>query len=117
MLISSYFADPEASSLPLYLDVSTSAMRLINVPTMELEDIIGDDVPEYLILPHTWGSEEVSFQAFQSTGRDTLGGWQKIQEFCKIARGVEIDYAWVDTCCIDKSSSAELSEAINSMFR
>lgn len=23
---------------------------------------------------------------------------------------------WVDTCCIDKSSSAELSEAINSMF-
>lgn len=24
---------------------------------------------------------------------------------------------WIDTCCIDKSSSAELSEAINSMFR
>jgi hypothetical protein len=27
-----------------------------------------------------------------------------------------LDYVWVDTCCIDKSSSAELSEAINSMF-
>lgn len=29
----------------------------------------------------------------------------------------EIQYTWVDTCCIDKSSSAELSEAINSMFK
>jgi hypothetical protein len=26
-------------------------------------------------------------------------------------------YLWIDTCCIDKSSSAELSEAINSMYR
>ena len=25
-------------------------------------------------------------------------------------------YIWIDTCCIDKSSSAELSEAINSMY-
>ncbi|KAI0871149.1 hypothetical protein GGS24DRAFT_492441 [Hypoxylon argillaceum] len=25
-------------------------------------------------------------------------------------------YVWIDTCCIDKSSSAELTEAINSMY-
>ena len=36
---------------------------------------------------------------------------------CRIAEWCNIDYAWVDICCIDKSSSAELSEAINSMFR
>jgi hypothetical protein len=24
---------------------------------------------------------------------------------------------WIDTCCIDKRSSAELSEAIDSMYR
>ncbi len=28
-----------------------------------------------------------------------------------------VRYIWIDTCCIDKSSSAELSEAINSMYR
>ena len=27
-----------------------------------------------------------------------------------------LSHAWIDTCCIDKSSSAELSEAINSMY-
>ena len=44
-------------------------------------------------------------------------GWAKIKTTCKIARrDHKLSYAWVDTCCIDKSSSAELSEAINSMF-
>ena len=28
---------------------------------------------------------------------------------------LDVRYLWVDTCCIDKTSSAELSEAINSM--
>jgi hypothetical protein len=27
------------------------------------------------------------------------------------------NYVWIDTCCIDKSSSAELQEAVNSMFK
>jgi hypothetical protein len=30
---------------------------------------------------------------------------------------IGLQYIWVDTCCIDKSSSAELLEAINSMFK
>ena len=44
-------------------------------------------------------------------------GFTKIQETCRIAASHGLEYAWVDTCCIDKSSSAELSESINSMFR
>ncbi|KAJ5975266.1 hypothetical protein N7481_008973 [Penicillium waksmanii] len=43
--------------------------------------------------------------------------WQKIQSFCKKARDDEFEFAWIDTCCINKDSSAELSEAINSMFQ
>ncbi|POS73599.1 hypothetical protein DHEL01_v208004 [Diaporthe helianthi] len=43
-------------------------------------------------------------------------GFQKIQNTCRIARRLW-RYAWIDTCCIDKTSSAELTEAINSMFR
>ena len=37
-------------------------------------------------------------------------------ETCRLAREQGLSYAWIDTCCIDKSSSAELTEAINSMF-
>jgi hypothetical protein len=44
-------------------------------------------------------------------------GFLKIQRTCAVARvRDELAYAWVDTCCIDKTSSAELAEAINSMF-
>jgi hypothetical protein len=40
----------------------------------------------------------------------------KIDGCCAQALKDCLDYVWIDTCCIDKSSSAELSEAINSMF-
>ena len=46
-----------------------------------------------------------------------MKGFTKINMTCRIAKEREIHYVWVDTCCIDKASSAELSEAINSMFR
>ena len=41
----------------------------------------------------------------------------KIRDCCSPAERRGFDWVWVDTCCIDKKSSAELSEAINSMFR
>ncbi|XEV07396.1 hypothetical protein FSHL1_012683 [Fusarium sambucinum] len=96
-------------------------MRLINVETLELESFVGDlgrEVPTYAILSHVWTNEEVSYQ--QMTGSLPLSedskGYRKIVEFCAKVRNEGFEYAWVDTCCIDKTSSAELSEAINSMF-
>ncbi|KIM95395.1 hypothetical protein OIDMADRAFT_134334, partial [Oidiodendron maius Zn] len=44
-------------------------------------------------------------------------GWRKIQFCVKQAAADGLEYFWVDTCCIDKSDPAELSKAINSMFR
>jgi hypothetical protein len=44
-------------------------------------------------------------------------GYSKIKKCGEIASEHEIEFFWVDTCCIDKSSSAELTEAINSMYR
>jgi uncharacterized protein YerC len=44
-------------------------------------------------------------------------GYNKVKKCCKVAAADGYKYVWVDTCCIDKSSSAELSEAINSMFQ
>ncbi|KAI0828058.1 heterokaryon incompatibility protein-domain-containing protein [Trametes gibbosa] len=41
---------------------------------------------------------------------------QKIAMACKVAREGGHELLWIDACCIDKSSSAELAEAINSMY-
>jgi len=93
-------------------------MRLIHSKTFELEQF-GDDVPPYAILSHTWQEEEVSFgdMCRNPTTATRLKGWSKIRKSAEFARRDGIEYIWIDTCCIDKSSSAELSEAINSMFR
>ncbi|CDO76714.1 hypothetical protein BN946_scf184796.g8 [Trametes cinnabarina] len=41
----------------------------------------------------------------------------KIRECCAFALARGYRWLWVDTCCIDKTSSTELSEAINSMYQ
>lgn len=93
-------------------------MRLINTTTMKLEHFIGVlDVPTYTILSHTWGEGEVTLPDFANLEVANLQkGFAKIKHTCRQARLNGIGYAWVDTCCIDKTSSAELTEAINSMF-
>lgn len=90
-------------------------MRLIDTNTMAIELFVGK-LPEYAILSHTWGEGEVSFQDFTRPDVQFMPGYAKIWRTCALAREAQIPYAWVDTCCIDKTSSAELSEAINSMF-
>ncbi|KAI5990178.1 hypothetical protein EDD15DRAFT_2136356, partial [Pisolithus albus] len=43
-------------------------------------------------------------------------GEAKLQMLCVLALRHDFQWAWSDTCCIDKDSSAELQEAIGSMF-
>ncbi|GKT42661.1 vegetative incompatibility protein HET-E-1 [Colletotrichum spaethianum] len=92
-------------------------MRLINTNTLDFEEYIGRNTPPYAILSHTWEEDEVSFQKMKQESRAGMKGFKKIQNICSLAKKGKIEYAWVDTCCIDKSSSAELTEAINSMFK
>ena len=91
-------------------------MRLLRADSLRLETF-ENTAPEYSILSHTWETEEVSFQDIQTPNASLKAGYTKIRHACKDALQRGIDYVWVDTCCIDKTSSAELSEAINSMFR
>jgi hypothetical protein len=83
------------------------------------EELVGDGTHPYAILSHTWGAddEEVTFRDLvEGTGKNKAG-YDKIR-FCGEQAALDgLRYFWVDTCCIDKSSSAELSTAINSMFR
>ncbi|KAF2822102.1 hypothetical protein CC86DRAFT_95609 [Ophiobolus disseminans] len=148
-------------------------MRLIDANTLELRSFNDNEIPEYAILSHTWGSDEISYQelvwinriktfsssfrqssvssSFASTssqdeqsglmlasmemllrgnwnsGTTSSGvaeqellkrsGYSKITNAAKIAKRLSLEWIWIDTCCIDKSSSAELQEAINSMYR
>ncbi|KAM5375863.1 hypothetical protein ACJZ2D_005785 [Fusarium nematophilum] len=97
-------------------------MRLVNTRTLQLENV-GDRPEKYAILSHTWGKDEVLFDDVQSPSRmheikqGNGPGYRKMAQACEKALSRGFDYIWIDTCCIDKSSSAELSEAVNSMFR
>ncbi|KAF1828549.1 HET-domain-containing protein [Decorospora gaudefroyi] len=90
-------------------------MRLINASTFEVEEFLPSSLPEYVILSHTWGAEEVTLQDVQSGEALRKNGYAKITGCCKKAAADGFNYCWIDTCCIDKTSSAELSEAINSI--
>ena len=92
-------------------------MRLLDTATVTLHEFHGDSIPPYAILSHTWEEDEVSYQLLPKPEAKALAGYAKIVSFCELAAAQGWKYGWVDTCCIDKTSSAELSEAINSMWR
>ena len=98
-------------------------MRLLNTRTLTLTTFIGE-MPEYVILSHRWEAEELVFEDVMkepisniSSPARTKRGFTKVQGTCALAIKDGFDWVWIDSCCIDKSSSAELQEAINSMFR
>jgi len=91
-------------------------MRLLNTRTLQLESFF-NDLPPYAILSHCWEAEEVILPDLDDPQKArTKKGFSKIEKSCAQAIKDDFDYIWLDTCCIDKTSSAELSEAINSMF-
>ncbi|KAI1172981.1 HET-domain-containing protein [Nemania sp. FL0916] len=91
-------------------------MRLLHCHSRTFVEFV-EDIPHYAILSHTWGDEEVSLDDMRrGTEVEKLKGYDKIKATCRIAEEQGLEYVWIDTCCIDKASSAELSEAINSMF-
>ena len=112
-------------------------MRLLHTETLELKEFFastavpnfgvdklhdaegGDSaIPRYAILSHVWGPEEVSFKEMKDERdlAESKKGFPKVRDSCAQARRDGFKYIWIDTCCIDKSSSTELSEAINSMY-
>ena len=125
------------------VDVHSCSMRLIDVEAfLERERLISegkrvdrrakvlefgdDEVAEYAILSHRWTRQEVDYNEIVELAKMAKeerseirqrDGYRKILESCEQAKKDRYKWLWVDTCCIDKRSSAELSEAINSMYR
>jgi hypothetical protein len=77
-------------------------------------------LPAYAVLSHTWhtnNKEEVTYEDLETGSGQHKAGYTKI-DFCKKQASVdELAYIWIDTCCINRKSEPELSEAVNSMFR
>lgn len=102
-------------------------MRLLHVDYSEtrerdlklvLTDFSGKEIPDYAILSHRWGDDEVLFGDVRNNSyKEKKEGYQKIKFCAKQAKQDGLQYFWIDTCCIDKSNLDELSKSINSMFR
>lgn len=92
-------------------------MRLLHTERIELEEFPSGELPHYAILSHTWEKQEVTLQDMKMPDVSALRGYEKVRRACSVAAADGFEYIWIDTCCIDKTSSAELSEALNSMYR
>ena len=94
-------------------------LRLEDNGEFSLVEFVSKNIPRYAILSHTWGAddEEATFKDLVDGVGKNKSGYSKIRFCGKQATKDGLQYFWVDTCCINKLSSAELSEAINSMFR
>ena len=129
--------------ITIEVEMHLCSMRLINVEAfLERERLIregkrvdrrtkvlefGDDEEtKYAILSHRWTEQEVDYNEvvklakMDEDDRSEIrqrDGYRKILQSCEQAKKDGYKWLWMDTCCIDKRSSAELSEAINSMYR
>jgi tetratricopeptide (TPR) repeat protein len=96
-------------------------MRLLHVDELGefiLTDFRGKTIPPYAILSHRWGNSEVLFNdVMDRTYREKDDGYRKLEFCAKQAAQDNLQYFWVDTCCIDKWNLSELSKSINSMFQ
>lgn len=94
-------------------------MRLLNVDTLELTEFANDQVPQYAAASHRWISGgETTFKDVLKKRNGDSPGYRKLAAFAKYVKDYvpSIKWLWIDTCCINKDSAAELSEAINLMF-
>ena len=80
-------------------------------------EYVGGNIPPYAILSHTWGQDqdEVTLKELDEGVEQSKADYGKLAFCAEQATLDGLQFFWVDTCCIDKSSSAELLEAINSM--
>src|SRR5947199_9945449 len=92
-------------------------MRLLHTENLDVVEFSDANVPTYAIRSHTWEEEEVTLQDMQGVHPTSKKGYDKVKRCCAFARADGFEYVCIDTCCIDKTNSVELSEAINSMYR
>ena len=101
-------------------------MWLLSTDRAELHHFVSPDqvLGGYAILSHVWDHQEQTFQEVQALSAQCtiLGGnprdlvSPKVRACCILAENHGHKWIWADMCCINRESSAEISEAINSMY-
>jgi ankyrin repeat domain-containing protein 50 len=94
-------------------------MRLFHIRTRAFHQFY-TNIPPYVIASHRWrAGEETSYQDVQKQRNRHKEGYQKLQGFVEyiIKHMPDVEWLWIDTCCINQRDAAELSEAVNSMFK
>ncbi|RII24862.1 hypothetical protein CUC08_Gglean005676 [Alternaria sp. MG1] len=96
-------------------------MRLLYFDALErlvLTDFRGKTIPPYAILSHRWSDSEILIEDILNRAyKKKEEGYRKLQFCAEQAAQDELQYFWIDTCCIDRWNNNERSKAINSMFQ
>lgn len=75
-------------------------LKLRDDGELSLAEFVGDNIPRYAILSHSWGAdhEEVTFKDLAESAGKTKAGYRKIR-FCGTQAAIDgLQYSWVDTC-------------------
>ena len=97
-------------------------MRLINVHTLEFSEFseYSNNVPKYVIASHRWkAGTEATIRDIRGKRNTDKDGYVKVEGFAQYVRELvcDVEWLWIDTCCVNIESSQEVTEAVNSMFR
>lgn len=97
-------------------------MRLLNVYSLEFSNFQPQMLPPYAAASHRWNISpdfEVSLRDFREGRASSKPGFQKLQSFCNFVKTQlkDIQWLWMDTCCINQENHHEVSKAVNSMFK
>ncbi|KAL4953709.1 hypothetical protein BDW69DRAFT_184217 [Aspergillus filifer] len=90
-------------------------MRLLDATTFELVEFLPGQLPPYAILSHTWETDEILFEDLIRGIASSKPGFEKLHRAGTQAIHDGLNYIWIDSCCVNKDSSSELSESINTM--
>ncbi|EJF55749.1 HET-domain-containing protein, partial [Dichomitus squalens LYAD-421 SS1] len=102
-------------------------MRLLNTRTGRFHWFEDPRHVRYAILSHVWSKDKhnpektyqdvLRFESEVPEGEPILSKLSsKLRRFCEVSHENGFEFGWADSCCIDKTSSSELSEAITSMY-
>ena len=97
--------------------------KLVSSMTTELDyALIWRTVKEfyrYVMLSHRWELDEPLLQKVENISIYKLEESPanlKLQRFCLLARSLGFQWAWSDTCCVDKVNNVVLQESLVAMF-
>ncbi|TBU57934.1 hypothetical protein BD310DRAFT_928305 [Dichomitus squalens] len=100
-----------------YLSDNTGPLRHLSFPSIsnDISKSVHEETTSGDLLNSTLPSD-VSLSARPTIWDEASGLSAKIRRACEAARNEGVRYMWIDSACIDKTSSSELSESINSMY-